>query len=50
MGGITFRLAAFDDYFELALDQGHRLGRGARRADVAKIVGGNVARLRASIG
>lgn len=51
MDGIPFQIATFDDYSEWPSIATALLGRGYGRADVAKVMGGNVARvLRATIG
>jgi len=51
MDGIPFRIATFDDYSEWPSIATALLARGYGRADVSKVMGGNVARvLRATIG
>jgi len=51
MDGIPFQIATFDDYSEWPSIATALLARGYGRADVAKVMGGNVARvLRATIG
>jgi len=51
MDGIPFRIATFDDYSEWPSISAALLARGYGRADVAKVMGGNVARvLRATVG
>ena len=48
MDGIPLRIATFDDYSEWPSISAALLARGYARADVAKVVGGNVARVLAS--
>jgi len=51
MDGIPFQIATFDDYSEWPSIATALLARGYGRADVAKVMGGNVGRvLRATIG
>jgi membrane dipeptidase len=51
MDGIPFRIATFDDYSEWPSIATALLARGYARADVAKVMGGNIARvLKATIG
>ena len=51
MDGIPFRIVTFDDYSEWPSISAALLARGYGRADVAKVMGGNVVRvLRATVG